>query len=267
MKEERRINIVVKYPLMGSLEEWEDSFTTCKDEVDLYKSLQTWKCPYLLRFYGTHGPGLVFEEVDGESLSDLVDTSVDVSKHMWNWSQLGEHVATALLYLHKLDISHNDLKPENVRFSKSKGIWKLLDLGLATEMDCKVVRSIGTDGFRAPEVAAKGRLHVKSDVYGMGIMMQDALVSWSMRYELAFNQLVKKEVSSGYYCGKRKTKTKEEELQAVYLELEDDMKELVDRMIETDPDKRPSILALVHEFRSLQERENKLVDDIKKLQE
>lgn len=180
------VNIVVKYPLMGSLDDWKDSFQTCQEEVVMYRQIQTWKCPFLLRYYGSHGPGLVFEYVDGESLDSLLfhATDVDIEQQTWMWSELGFHVSTALLYLHKLNISHNDIKPENVRYSATKQCWKLLDLGLATDFDMKVSRQIGTDGYRSPEVAKSGRLNRKSDVYSLGIMMDDALERLVKRYQV-----------------------------------------------------------------------------------
>jgi len=239
-------NIVVKYPLIGNLEQWKDTSINCNDEARMYKLLQTRKCRNLLEFYGTHGFGLVIEEVDGGSLFDIVYDNHDVEKHVWNWSQLGKDIATALSYLNKFNISHNDLKPENICFSNSKNIWKLIDLGLATKLSCKVSSSIGTDGFRAPEIV-EGILHVNSDVYGMGIIMKDSLDVWCKRYDKLIN------INNINY---KKAKT-------LYSNLKNDMKKLVVQMIETDPDKRPSNITLVHKFRILQKRENKLVELVK----
>ena len=234
-------NVVVKYPLIGNLEEWKDTYINCNDEARLYKSLQTRKCPNLLEFYGTHGSGLVIEEVDGGSLSDIISDN-DVEKQVWNWSQLGKDVAAALSYLNKCNISHNDLKPQNICFSNMKNIWKLIDLGLATKLSCKVSRSIGTDGFRAPEIKVDGRLHVNSDVYGLGIIMKDSFSVWRERYDSLI------------------TLTNNNKAKTLYSKLKTDMKKLVVQMVETEPDKRPSVKLLVNKFKNLQKRENKLVE-------
>jgi serine/threonine protein kinase len=237
-------NVVVKYPLIGNLKEWKDTYINCNDEARLYKSLQTRKCRNLLEFYGTHGLGLVIEEVDGGSLSDIISDN-DVEKHVWNWSQLGKDVAAALSYLNKCNISHNDLKPENICFSNMKNIWKLIDLGLATKLSCKVSRSIGTDGFRAPEIKVDGRLHVNSDVYGLGIIMKDSFSVWRERYDSLI------------------TLTNNNKAKTLYSKLKTDMKKLVVQMVETEPDKRPSVKLLVNKFKNLQNRENKLVELVK----
>jgi serine/threonine protein kinase len=237
-------NVVVKYPLYGNLEEWKDTYINCNDEARLYKSLQTRKCPNLLEFYGTHGSGLVIEEVDGGSLSDIISDN-DVEKQVWNWSQLGKDVASALSYMNKCNISHNDLKPQNICFSIRKNIWKLIDLGLATKLSCKVSRSIGTDGFRAPEIKEDGKLHVNSDVYGLGIIMKDSFSVWRERYDTLI------------------TPTNNNKAKTLYSKLKTDMKKLVVQMVETEPDKRPSVKLLVNKFKNLQKRENKLVELVK----
>ena len=93
----------------------------------------------------------------------------------------------------------------------------------------------------------EGILHVNSDVYGMGIIMKDSLDVWCKRYDKLIN------INDINY---KKEKS-------LYSNLKNDMKKLVVQMIETDPDKRPSNITLVHKFRILQKRENKLVKLVK----
>ncbi len=258
-EQDRIVPIVVKYPLMGSWDEWRDSFQTCKDEVEMYREIKTWRCPYLLRFYGTHGPGIVFEYVDGSSLDDLLEAEEGVENQTWMWSDVGEHCTTALHYLHSLNISHNDIKPQNVRYSKSKGIWKLLDLGLATDVKTVVCKNIGTDGYRAPEVASRGVLNHKSDVYGMGIMMEDCLQSLRQRYE-AFATVHHSAEDAAFRrrilarAGKARAEVITAGAQA-WLELDGLMTEVVARCLERAVERRPSIKRLVHVFRATRRRE------------
>jgi hypothetical protein len=285
------VDIVVKYPLFGSMADWEDSFQTCQEEVVLYRQIQTWKCPFLLRYYGTHGPGLVFEYVDGESLDSLLfhSSDVDIESQTWLFSELGMHITTALFYLHKLNISHNDIKPENVRYSASKKLWKLLDLGLATDFDMKVSRQIGTNGYRSPEVEKNGRLHLKSDIYGLGVMMDDALDKIIQRYQILEDiyddfydirreaEEEEKNKSYKYKGGKidldserievlqshikrRRMDTKSVTLEAakecihqcnVYTKFLENARELIKSMLDTDPDQRPSVKRCLHIFKQM----------------
>lgn len=261
---DRVVQVCVKYPLMGVKDEWKDSFQTLSEETDLYKSIETWRCPYLLRFYGTHGPGVVFEFVDGHALDEaLAAGESETFRQEWYWSELGEHVSTALLYLHKRKISHNDLKPENVRYSNTKKMWKLLDLGLSTDIQALVCKNIGTDGYRAPEVAATGLLTFKSDVYGLGVMMQDAMHSVQRRYRMLEQFYSENKHLMGSSVGT--TKTDVEELEdtillggKTWLELKQLMEEMVTRCLEAKPELRPSITRLVNFFISLRAKEKEV---------
>lgn len=286
-QEERIIPIVVKYPLMGSWDEWKDSFQTCKDEVDMYREIKTWRCPYLLRFYGTHGPGIVFEYVDGDALDDLLDVEANqegeegdqtndpeakslFEDQTWLWSELGEHITTALYYLHNLNISHNDIKPSNVRYSKTKGLWKLLDLGLATDLKTVVCKNIGTDGYRAPEVQTRGVLHPKSDVYGLGVMMEECIPGIIRRYA-RFDGITKRKKAllrelHSTASGRIKAQLIEAGEQRL-IELNGIMREIVTRCLDKNPDKRPSIRRLVHVFRAVRPKEEALVLSKKALDE
>jgi serine/threonine protein kinase len=287
------VDVLVKYPLMGCPDEWKDTFQTCAEEVEMYRQIETWKCPFLLRYYGTHGPGVVFEFVDGEALDTLLDETdaTAIQKQDWLWSELGLHTCTALKYLQERAISHNDLKPANIRYSASKKLWKVLDLGLATNLDMKVCKGIGTDGYRAPEVAATGRLHATSDVFGLGVVMEDALEALKTRYKalgraarMYDDVLAQAEAeeegevnSEGEIdletervlilqdlCRSRSFSVSVEEAETLmegcmlWQKLRSTLEEVVAAALEDSPDERPSVKRLLHVFRALMKEEEKV---------
>jgi hypothetical protein len=94
--------------------------------------------------------------------------------------------AFAMLYLHKLNICHADLKARNLLIDKD---WnaKLCDFGLSMVRTDKTVRLAGTRGYMAPELMEffgdiyDGRAEMiftfKSDVYSYGILMSELYCS------------------------------------------------------------------------------------------
>jgi serine/threonine protein kinase len=74
-------------------------------------------------------------------------------------------------YLHSLDISHRDLKLENIIHLPSGGI-KLIDFGFAVETTELQRTFCGTPTYMAPEIVKRVSYDPKQvDVWAMGIML------------------------------------------------------------------------------------------------
>jgi WD40 repeat protein/class 3 adenylate cyclase/tRNA A-37 threonylcarbamoyl transferase component Bud32 len=75
--------------------------------------------------------------------------------------------AQALTHLHSLDpaVIHGDVKPGNLILTKG-GRVKLVDFGMSSAPNAMGSR-VGTPGFRAPELASRGRPSRASDVYAL----------------------------------------------------------------------------------------------------
>ncbi|KAJ9166909.1 hypothetical protein P3X46_021598 [Hevea brasiliensis] len=90
-------------------------------------------------------------------------------------------IARGLAYMHTLDapIIHRDLKSSNILLDKSYNA-KISDFGLAFlgsfASSSHATRSFsGTAGYMDPKYIATGRLYVKADVYGFGVVMVEIL--------------------------------------------------------------------------------------------
>mmetsp|Transcript_97743 Transcript_97743/g.174130 ORF Transcript_97743/g.174130 Transcript_97743/m.174130 type:complete len:657 (+) Transcript_97743:131-2101(+) len=82
----------------------------------------------------------------------------------------------ALVHIHKLEILHRDVKPENLLLHLG-GRPVLADFGLACRADDgqETRRRIGSPGFIAPEVLRGSRCTGKADVFGAGVTFHFAL--------------------------------------------------------------------------------------------
>ncbi len=81
-------------------------------------------------------------------------------------------VAAAISYIHRYDIIHHDIKPENILFN---GQWRamLTDFGISLLLESVTMRrreaSIGTPAYMAPE-QFRGYASRRSDQYSLAVM-------------------------------------------------------------------------------------------------
>ncbi|RMG62987.1 MAG: serine/threonine protein kinase [Chloroflexi bacterium] len=91
-------------------------------------------------------------------------------------------VASALEYVHAEGIIHRDIKPSNILFMATRGAAKLADFSVAENVEEAVIPAgaagqllvLGTPKYAAPE-QAQGRADVRSDIYGLGIVLYEML--------------------------------------------------------------------------------------------
>lgn len=123
----RLIDICIKYPLFGEPTKLQESLIDIKKRVDIYLKLQTWRCPHLIRYYGSHGFGIIYEFIDGPTLYELlkIQYTHDITNSNLSITLLGQHITIALLYLQHFGYSHNAITSHNLRFLTTKKLWKV----------------------------------------------------------------------------------------------------------------------------------------------
>lgn len=125
------------------------------------------------------GPCLVMEYVDGENLTDFLSRNPRTSSKKKVLAQL----LSAVEYLHKRNIIHNDLKPENIIISKQEGNLKLIDFGLSDDEVHYLSRTLGcTPNYASPELlSGRGSVDVRSDIFSLGKIIR---LLFPVRYSL-----------------------------------------------------------------------------------
>jgi serine/threonine protein kinase len=118
---------------------------------------------------------LVLELVEGPTLERrlLLETRIPIREVV----ALGMDLASGLVALHTVAIVHRDIKPGNLRLSRT-GLLKILDLGAACRsgtsdalaLDCEAV--VGTIPYMAPEQLC-GRADARSDIYSAGAVLYE----------------------------------------------------------------------------------------------
>ncbi|XP_050802316.1 serine/threonine-protein kinase DCLK2 isoform X2 [Gopherus flavomarginatus] len=114
---------------------------------------------------------LVMELVKGGDLFDAITSSTKYTER--DGSAMVYNLASALKYLHGLNIVHRDIKPENLLvcdYSDGTKSLKLGDFGLATVVEGPLYTVCGTPTYVAPEIIAETGYGLKVDIWAAGVI-------------------------------------------------------------------------------------------------
>ncbi|RWS11688.1 serine/threonine-protein kinase DCLK1-like protein, partial [Dinothrombium tinctorium] len=173
---------------------------------------------------------------------DLFDAIAEASKYNeCDASGMIYNLASALSYLHSINICHRDIKPENLlvcEHNDGTKSLKLGDFGLAVEIKPgeQLHTVCGTPTYVAPEILAETGYSLKVDVWAGGVIAYILLcgyppfVSQTNNQDELFDHILrgKFEFSSPFWD-----------------EISDSAKELIMNMLEVDPEKRYSAIEVV----------------------
>ncbi len=122
-------------------------------------------------------PYMVMEFLRGRTLRGAIQENLlpDLSSKL----RVAIQVARALGHVHQHQITHRDVKPENVNLDNS-GHAKLMDFGIAKTADLSLTQPgyvLGTPYYMAPEQIMGKPVTASVDIYAFGIMLYEMLLS------------------------------------------------------------------------------------------
>ncbi len=140
--------------------------------------------PVILSVYDVdvtgEAPALVMELVDGESLAARIERDGPLPER--EAVRITADLADALYHAHQQGVIHRDVKPGNVLLARDGGT-RLVDFGIAHSLASSADRLtmagsvIGTLRAMAPEQLAGGPIGPRTDLYGLGVVLHEALLA------------------------------------------------------------------------------------------
>lgn len=126
-------------------------------------------------------PYLVMEYIKGESLADKINNSGALP--FATTANIIIQICRGLQEAHSSGIIHRDLKPDNVllQHKSDRPDWvKIVDFGISNFVHgskklTKTGRMVGTPEYIAPEQLKDRPIDMRTDLYGIGIMMFEML--------------------------------------------------------------------------------------------
>ncbi|MDQ1414540.1 MAG: eukaryotic-like serine/threonine-protein kinase [Acidimicrobiaceae bacterium] len=123
-------------------------------------------------------PFLVMERLPGQTLGDVL---AEGPLGFGEAEELGRQLLDALASAHRSGMLHRDIKPRNVLVA-APGIWKLGDFGIAKSIEAgddpaltATGLVVGTPAYLPPERLAGRPATVASDIYGVGVVLYQAV--------------------------------------------------------------------------------------------
>lgn len=117
---------------------------------------------------------LVMEKLEGGTLAREIDNGLFSPSRV---AELCGPLMDALHYLHQREITHRDVKPDNVFLTRA-GKVKLMDFGISRGQSFTVATAtamgLGTPAYMSPE-QVEGTVHPATDQYAVGCMVYEML--------------------------------------------------------------------------------------------
>jgi serine/threonine protein kinase len=158
--------------------------------------------PNIARLYeyifNTEKPCIVMEYVEGDTIDSLLRQKGKFSNK--ETINIVRQVSSALAYLHKKNIMHRDIKPQNFKVQPD-GIVKMLDFGISkNRYSPKLTQMgfvVGTPEYIAPE-QFREKPELKSDIWALTVMTYE-MVTGYLPFEANNPVTLRSKITSGSF--------------------------------------------------------------------
>jgi serine/threonine protein kinase len=174
---------------------------------------------------------LVMELMSGGDLFDRIGKKKNYSEA--DARELCIKMLKAMAYCHELNIAHNDMKPKNLLLVSEEhdAYIKIADFGFAARVyePKSLTKQCGTPFFVSPEILQRQPYDQKSDMWSIGVIIYLLLAG-----NLPFMGRSQKELFRKIVIGKYQF------VDDSWSDVTNDARNLVEKLLVTDPDKRLS---------------------------
>lgn len=170
---------------------------------------------------------LVMEFVSGSSLLVYLKSKQDRKVCEGEARKIFKQILLALEYCHRLNITHRDIKLENILIDHNQNI-KLIDFGFSTcfSNEKKFRLFCGTPSYMSPEIVLKQESHgPPSDIWAAGIVLY-VLTTGTFPFKANHSNELYLKIQKGNYF--------------IPSTLSTDLHQLITSMLTLDPQKRPT---------------------------
>jgi serine/threonine-protein kinase len=121
-------------------------------------------------------PYIVMEYLEGRTLADLLKETKPLPEA--DAVAIASRICDALDYLHKKNVVHRDLKPQNIMLCRDGSI-RIMDFGIAKSSQARrltfvgFTATMGTPDYMAPEQVQGKRGDERTDIYSLGAILYE----------------------------------------------------------------------------------------------
>jgi serine/threonine protein phosphatase PrpC len=135
--------------------------------------------PYILKILPVKKksrPYIVMEYLEGQTLNDLLNRVRPLPEP--DAAKIASRICEALDYLHKNEVVHRDLKPQNIMLCNDGSI-RIMDFGIAKSLASRRLTfvgftpAMGTPDYMAPEQVKGSRGDHRTDIYSLGAILYE----------------------------------------------------------------------------------------------
>ena len=126
--------------------------------------------PNLVKYIAYEDDNILMEYIEGETLTKFLEHNPDYFTNKEHCLRFQQEVFSALQYMHRHQVLHLDLKPDNIMMTHTGKSVKIIDLGFSYSDSFDTTAGY-SESFAAPE-QKEGRVGEHADIYAVGKILE-----------------------------------------------------------------------------------------------